>query len=54
MILAPGLLMDFYELVEEYFYLPLDRLDEIDFDSVSFAELVEMCADYRSRHDRNA
>lgn len=54
MILAPGLLMDFYELVEEYFYLPLDRSDEIDFDSVSFAELVEMCVDCRSKHDLKA
>ena len=54
MILDPGLLMDFYELVEEYFYLPFDRSDEIDFDSVTFAELVEMCVDCRSMHDRNA
>ena len=54
MILDSAILMEFYEQVEEYFYLPLDRLDEIEFDSVTFAELVEMCADCRSRHERNA
>lgn len=54
MILDSAILMEFYEQVEEYFYLPFDRWDEIEFDTVTFAELVEMCVSCRSEHERNA